>query len=1158
MRSLSQTKRSRSAYPSHLLALESEAPMSHRHLSACMRTYGANPVRKLWSVLLAATLAFSLAPGTAWASTHDTVQPRETPAPTAQTAHASSVGALGDRAQGAGAGQAGQLEAPAATSGQAASDASSGGSPGMTSGTFSPVVGPSEASAAADQVAPPLNPGVPSPGHEPGELSVPSAHPADAAPRATGLSENTLLSVSALDYVVIQGTQDQGDADNVIGEINENDVLWANIYDFLSDDVIPHEASWTYQWMAAPSQSENEADYTPLAGATSQSLTITKALSRQLKGSYLAVEVIADGQNLIGPGSFGFEGDSTPGPVIAAPGVTGSLTIIGANAAGAEGAVQLWEPKTSITLDRDATAADLSEALFATKHVTADYGMGPYGWSLNTITSPLDAGLTLGWDAATGKYWQLFVNGTAASSGAGGVTIHEGDDVVWFYSSSHQTLPGTLSASAQIVGLDAEGNAQSWAAADDYAVVEGATAADLSEAMFATKGITASYGVGPYGWYLNTITSPSDPGRTLGWDAATGRFWQLFVNGSAAALGAGSTTLHQGDQVVWYYSADGQALPDSDGTIVVPDAPRPSYESSWPSFGSGAAGGAVVEAPTPTQAAQPSWAVPVRHQWGGTSDPLIVNGDIYMVAIDRLLKLDAATGTVKASRRLSGSVQYFCRPVYVDGLIVVPTDAATLAAYTADTLTCVWKTALPPLAGRQWQALSSLTVSNGCVYAGFTDPDNAGALMCVRVSDGTLAWSNVAETASGTPAGYYWAGATASGSDIVIGSDAGAVQLINGATGEVKSTLQLGGKVRTGVVAVPGEQNVYLAVTNDGVLHRFVRKGDALAAEGAVSFASGSTSTPTIYGGTAFIGGYDSSAPLGANGTLSMVDVASMTVKKTVGGLKGEVKSTPLVSVQGSDAYVYFTCNAAAGGVYSYRLGDDAAYTLFEPTDSSQRNYCSASIVADDFGNLYYTNDSGYMFALEGKPGALVTFNANGGSSVSASYVGLGMQVAKPADPTRSGYLFGGWCIDQACTRAWSFSDPVNGPLVLWAKWTPVGGGHGGGSKDEPVSPGQVIRTPLGGTVAAAHAPLASPASTDMVQPTDSSAGEKSSRQAEAFGSAPSEAAPPAADAGKEANPWAVGGIVIGCIGLAGAVAFRVVAGKRAMKAIGSAKGMRR
>jgi uncharacterized repeat protein (TIGR02543 family) len=69
-----------------------------------------------------------------------------------------------------------------------------------------------------------------------------------------------------------------------------------------------------------------------------------------------------------------------------------------------------------------------------------------------------------------------------------------------------------------------------------------------------------------------------------------------------------------------------------------------------------------------------------------------------------------------------------------------------------------------------------------------------------------------------------------------------------------------------------------------------------------------------------------------------------------------------------------------------------------------------------------------------------VSFNANGGSSVEPIAVASGGRIAKPADPTRSGYTFAGWYRNEATTgSAWSFaSSTVTASITLYAKWTEI------------------------------------------------------------------------------------------------------------------------
>ncbi|MFR4802054.1 MAG: InlB B-repeat-containing protein [Eggerthellaceae bacterium] len=165
-----------------------------------------------------------------------------------------------------------------------------------------------------------------------------------------------------------------------------------------------------------------------------------------------------------------------------------------------------------------------------------------------------------------------------------------------------------------------------------------------------------------------------------------------------------------------------------------------------------------------------------------------------------------------------------------------------------------------------------------------------------------------------------------------------------------------------------------------------------------------------------------------------MIDIATMTLEKSVVAGTGQSQSAPLISVQGDGIYAYFTCNSTPGGVYRYKLGDDAAEQLFVP-EGDMQNYCLASIVADAEGNLYYTNDSGTLFKLSAAPSFAVSFESNGGSAVSTFRVAQGKPMTRPGDPTREGHLFLGWFSDEQLTQAWDFSRPVTGDMTLYAKW---------------------------------------------------------------------------------------------------------------------------
>jgi uncharacterized repeat protein (TIGR02543 family) len=65
-----------------------------------------------------------------------------------------------------------------------------------------------------------------------------------------------------------------------------------------------------------------------------------------------------------------------------------------------------------------------------------------------------------------------------------------------------------------------------------------------------------------------------------------------------------------------------------------------------------------------------------------------------------------------------------------------------------------------------------------------------------------------------------------------------------------------------------------------------------------------------------------------------------------------------------------------------------------------------------------------------------VTFNANGGSSVSPQQVKYNDTVARPKDPTKADHNFAGWYSDAKCTAHWSFSSgKIVRDTALYARW---------------------------------------------------------------------------------------------------------------------------
>lgn len=394
---------------------------------------------------------------------------------------------------------------------------------------------------------------------------------------------------------------------------------------------------------------------------------------------------------------------------------------------------------------------------------------------------------------------------------------------------------------------------------------------------------------------------------------------------------------------------------------------------------------AVTSAPTSSSNAALSW----KKTYGNSnySEILTLGDSIYFAS--SLLNADwtaqpavlhclNSKGEEIGSLQLFGAIDSTCRMVYTDGVIIIPLSNGRLQGVSASEMKTLWVSGAIASGA---QNISTVTASGGMVFTGTANSLDSsynaatGTFFGINAITGERVWAN--EEAN---TGFYWSGACKVGNVLLYGNDAGVLTAVDPATGKTVSALKLSSAIRSTVISNSAETEAYVT-TNDGTLHKIsVAPNGSLSELNAASFASKSTSTATLFQGNLFVGG----GAADYTGTLSVVDATTMQIKHSV-SLPFEVKSAPLVAkAADGNTYAYFTCNGAegnwldytsGGGAWVYCLETNTATKLFDAT-GSMANYCTKSITMGADGTLYWTNDSGTLFAL-----ASAASSSNGSNS---------------------------------------------------------------------------------------------------------------------------------------------------------------------------------
>ena len=430
-----------------------------------------------------------------------------------------------------------------------------------------------------------------------------------------------------------------------------------------------------------------------------------------------------------------------------------------------------------------------------------------------------------------------------------------------------------------------------------------------------------------------------------------------------------------------------------------------SITAEWGNFRKGDNNLGITNAKTPyaPEDAEILWAVKHGTGWAAApGSPIMVDGDIYTYSGSTIRRLNSMTGETVTEGTMVDKSSYSIVPMtYGDGMVFVGLSGGKIQAFNAKTLESLW-VYTDELGG---QPNCPITYKDGYIYAGFWNSEDRNAnFACINTIDEDHASATEVKYASWTytrAGGFYWAGAYVTDKLAIVGTDDGAGGYdTNGAallvfdrfTGEKLDAHEgIRGDLRSNVSHDPQSDRVFFT-TKGGILGNAQIDWDTGKIldykEVVIKDAQGnanamSTCTPSVYNGRIYIG-VAGTSQFGANSghgiaVYNLNGDGSMTqayVYAIVGYPQTSAMVSTAYSAEDGSVYIYLPYNYTPGGVsvLKDKPGQTAPVTttgsgyseVFTPAGSLAQ-YCICSTIADQYGTIYYKNDSCYMMAITSK-----------------------------------------------------------------------------------------------------------------------------------------------------------------------------------------------
>ncbi|MEG1886892.1 MAG: hypothetical protein RR177_02095, partial [Oscillospiraceae bacterium] len=407
------------------------------------------------------------------------------------------------------------------------------------------------------------------------------------------------------------------------------------------------------------------------------------------------------------------------------------------------------------------------------------------------------------------------------------------------------------------------------------------------------------------------------------------------------------------------------------------------------------------------------WKTNFGKGWSnGAGTPIIVGDYLYVTdSVNKTLnRISPETGETLKSVPCDKEYQFFTTIAYFDGMIFVPKSikagkksVAIVTAYDEESMDKIWDTEPIGDIDAQLQPLSAISCHNGYIYISVSNGKaNLGAFACFDVidydktkSDETKSPTWVYTPDEGLKSGYYWSGGAVVNNAIVFGGEATELVSHSLNSSDVYDKIVLEQNPATGIrstAVYDPDTNRIFVTSKSGYMHSIKMNGDNTFDKNSlisVKLGNDITSSPVVFKGRVYVGGGGISSTSG----FTVLNADTLDIIYQINDIKSQ--SSPIITTayateeNGWQIYAYVTKYAGyENGIYTdyapnssciYCISDKQGQTTGEFSDiitPSKRNYCTQSLTIDKNGNMYYYNDTAYMFAFGHKDASKAEYTA--------------------------------------------------------------------------------------------------------------------------------------------------------------------------------------